>query len=141
MHRRQFLKQSCALCLLGGVGGAALVESCGPAGKLVTYKTAVVNKQAAVPLAQMPPAGVLLIRAKGLDYNLALHHRGDGYEALLLECTHFSNPLSVAGNGYQCNVHGSRFDAEGKVTNGPADRPLRRYPATVQGDQIIIQIA
>jgi len=44
----------------------------------------------------------------------------------------------VKKNVISCPCHGSAFSAEdGSVENGPASRPLREIPVTVEGDQVV----
>lgn len=49
--------------------------------------------------------------------------------ALSALCTHASCPVNLPQNGVlSCDCHGSRFSAtDGRVLNGPAATPLRRY--------------
>lgn len=49
--------------------------------------------------------------------------------ALSAICTHASCPVNLPANGsISCDCHGSRFSAtDGRVLNGPATTPLRRY--------------
>jgi len=83
-----------------------------------------------------------VIQPKGMYYNIGLKKEKDGtYTALLLRCTHADNQLTPTGNGFKCTLHGSAFDNEGRVTNGPAERALKRYPTQVESNQIIIQIS
>jgi cytochrome b6-f complex iron-sulfur subunit len=44
--------------------------------------------------------------------------------ALSTICTHQGCDADVANNVVVCPCHGSRFDKNGNVINGPADRPL-----------------
>src|SRR4051812_6230123 len=39
-------------------------------------------------------------------------------------CTHEGTPVDLSGSGFLCNNHGSRFDSNGQVTEGPATQPL-----------------
>lgn len=51
------------------------------------------------------------------------------FVALDMTCTHNGCPIELlAGNSFECGCHGSTFDADGKVTRGPALDPLRTFP-------------
>jgi len=52
-----------------------------------------------------------------------LLHTGSGFSALSLVCTHLGCTLENSTQGFACPCHGSRFDADGNVTHGPADVP------------------
>jgi Rieske Fe-S protein len=52
----------------------------------------------------------------------------DGPYALSLVCTHLGCTVTVSSREMACPCHGSRFDRQGRVLNGPADRPLKRLP-------------
>lgn len=129
------------MCLAIGSGMlAGSMASCASA--LAVFKTDVTNNKVAVPVSLFANANFQLIQPKNLYYNIGLKKESDGtYTALLLRCTHADNQLTPAGNGYTCNLHGSKFDGEGHVTNGPAERPLKRYTTQVVSDQIIIHLS
>jgi len=123
MKRSDFLKLSCTGCLLGAAGliSVSSLVSCSPAAGLAVYKAPVTDQKVAVPLAELATKNITIVRGKGMDFDIAVHKQADGtFEALLLRCTHFSNPLIANGNGYSCSLHGSEFDAAGKVKKGPA---------------------
>lgn len=139
MQRRDFIKGTCSLCILTGVGWiAGSLESCS---NMPVYKTAVNENKVTVPLSLFAQSDIQIIRPAKMDYDIALLKEKDGsYTAILLSCTHTENPLSSTGNSFVCNLHGSRFDKEGQVLKGPAERPLRRYKTTLITDQIIIHL-
>jgi Rieske Fe-S protein len=145
MKRGEFLKLSCSGCLLGAAGllsATSLLSSCTPKGGNALYKAAVTNKQMTVPLAQLALKPLTVVRGAGMEFDIAVHKTEEGkYEALLLRCTHFSNPLIVNGTTYTCALHGSEFDGKGKVKKGPASTPLAKLPCTIIGDNLIITIA
>jgi thiosulfate dehydrogenase (quinone) large subunit len=53
-------------------------------------------------------------------------------------CPHQGCPVNFvsASAGFSCPCHGSRFDAHGKVLNGPAERGLTAIPVTVEGPDV-----
>jgi len=52
----------------------------------------------------------------------------DSYVALDITCTHNGCPTDLQDNNtFSCSCHGSTFDTNGKVTNGPALEALRRF--------------
>lgn len=141
MQRRIFLKHSCQLCIIGAAGFALpVLSSCGAA-KYSVYKTPVNDKTIAVPAALFAASPLQIVRPNGWYRDIAIQKKEDGtYTALLLECTHQENALTVTGNGFHCNLHGSEFDRNGKVRKGPAEVPLTNYSTTIQSDNIIIHV-
>ncbi len=64
-----------------------------------------------------------------------LIHTEKGFSAFSLVCTHLGCTVEKNAQGFACPCHGSRFDADGRVTHGPANQPLRslRVEVTAQG--------
>lgn len=53
-------------------------------------------------------------------------------------CTHAGCTLNEVADGtINCPCHGSRFNLDGSVANGPATKPLQAKAVTVQGDSIV----
>ncbi len=54
-------------------------------------------------------------------------------------CTHSGcNVTSVADGTINCPCHGSKFNLDGTVAKGPANRPLDGTPVKVEGDSIVL---
>lgn len=69
---------------------------------------------------EFPPGTVTVIA----DRNVRVISTTQGVAALLLVCTHLGCIVKDSELGFECPCHGSKFDHEGKVTGGPAPRPL-----------------
>ena len=84
--------------------------------------------------ADVPPGGALVFRTE----RVALMRDGAGFYALSLVCTHLGCTVVVTEEALSCPCHGSRFDRQGKVLTGPADRSLARMPVEVRGESVEI---
>jgi len=72
--------------------------------------------------------------------NVALGRDTGGLYAMSAACTHQGCLVSAAGTpekGLSCPCHGSRFDGNGAVTQGPASSPLQHYRVDVASDGTI----
>jgi Rieske Fe-S protein len=60
------------------------------------------------------------------------------YKAFTAVCTHQGCIVStVAGGTIDCPCHGSKFNLDGSVANGPATAPLETTAIAVKGDSIV----
>jgi len=75
------------------------------------------------------------------DKGVILVRTAKGVAAFPNVCTHRRRELSVdeKSGAIFCPVHGSQFDFEGRPTNGPANRALKRYQVSVNenGDILV----
>ncbi|MCT7660944.1 QcrA and Rieske domain-containing protein [Mycobacterium deserti] len=72
------------------------------------------------------------------DIVLTQASAGD-FKAFSAICTHAGCKLAdVAGGTINCPCHGSKFNLDGTVANGPASRPLNAEAVSVQGDSIVL---
>ncbi|MBI4486263.1 MAG: Rieske 2Fe-2S domain-containing protein [Acidobacteria bacterium] len=59
------------------------------------------------------------------DRRLFVFNGPEGFYAISAVCTHLGCTVRyAAGDGFTCPCHGSRFDSNGQVVQGPAPRPL-----------------
>lgn len=75
-----------------------------------------------IPKQAIPVNGALIYRQS----RVALISGELGDYALDLTCTHLGCTVTVTPADIICPCHGSRFDRQGRVLEGPAQRPLRR---------------
>ncbi len=141
MQRRDFLRSSCTTCLLAASGWmlpAIALTGCGPAAYQV-FSTEERENQIEVPADAFAKGPLVLVRPKGWFYSIALRkHEDNTYSALLLKCTHQDNQLTASSDSFSCSLHGSTFNKEGRVTKGPAERPLKTFAVTTNVKQLII---
>ena len=139
MERRSFLKKSCTFCLMAGAG--YLMGSISSCASIPVFETTLRGNMIHVPQSLFVDVDTNIIRVAELAFDIGLKRERDGsYIALLLRCTHASNPLTYTGSGYVCSLHGSTFDGEGNVTRSPARSSLQRLPVVVAGSEIAIEV-
>lgn len=140
MQRREFIKAGCTLCVMASAG--FMLGSLSSCASIPVYKTVMDGNKISVPVSLFAQSDLQIIRPKNSEYDIALRKEKDEtYMALLMRCTHADNQLTSTGNGFFCNLHGSRFDREGGVTKGPAELSLKRYATQIISDNIIITIS
>ncbi len=84
---------------------------------------------------------VVLVKANALPFPIALRRNPDGYTACLLRCTHQACEVEVQGDHYACPCHGSEFDVQGRVLQGPADAPLQTFKTEENEQHVFILLA
>ncbi|HVM88292.1 MAG TPA: Rieske (2Fe-2S) protein [Puia sp.] len=138
MQRRQFLKSSCNFCLLAGTGFLFNeLASCSTAYQIMEAN--IVDNAIAIPVDGFAQNPIQFVRPSGWLYDIAVQKKADNtYEALLLQCTHQNNQLVASGHGYNCSLHGSRFNQDGTVTKGPAENALKKYKTSIAENTLVI---
>ncbi|MEU3850270.1 FAD-dependent oxidoreductase [Streptomyces sp. NPDC029554] len=79
------------------------------------------------PVESLPPGEGAVVRADG--HRVAVYRDEDGaLHAVSARCTHLGClvDFNAAERAWECPCHGSRFDTDGKVIQGPATKPLER---------------
>jgi Rieske Fe-S protein len=83
----------------------------------------------------------IIVRNENLEFPIYLYRFSDNeYSALLMKCTHQGNELSAAGDHLHCSAHGSEFNNKGAVAQGPAEKNLRTFNVTTEGDKLLIDL-
>lgn len=137
MDRRDFVEAAAAALLAGTLPGCASlatvpVEPRGGRIRLVVRDHPALDR----------PGGHLRIRPAGHPTDLLVLAVGAGeFVALSPVCTHRRCLVDVAGARLVCPCHGSEYDRAGRVLNGPAERPLARYPVeSTEAGELIVRL-
>ncbi|WP_086559172.1 FAD-dependent oxidoreductase [Streptomyces africanus] len=80
------------------------------------------------PVESLPPGEGAVVRADG-HHRLAVYRDDDGnLHSVSARCTHLGCLVAFnsAERAWECPCHGSRFDIDGKVIQGPATKPLEQ---------------
>ena len=74
------------------------------------------------------------------DENILIVNVGGNYRAFTSVCTHSncSRNWQFEGLVARCTCHGSEFNANGDVIQGPANRSLAEFPVSVDGNILTI---
>lgn len=135
--RREFLKQSCLLCI-GASQLGVLMSSCGTAQSLA--QASIENNTLVVTKEKFATSNTVLVRNRQLPFDILLVKNNEQYSALQMRCTHNDVALSFTGKKLVCNAHGSEFDLEGKVTKEPAEKTLTHYKISENANSILIHL-
>jgi Rieske Fe-S protein len=139
MERREFIKTTCYLC--AALSSELILGTLSSCVSYQVYDAAIEQNKIIIPLSLFTKSNVQIIRAKELDYDIALRKENDGqYTAVLLRCTHASTPLKYTGEKFVCPIHGSTFNPEGKLLEGPATRSLKKMNTIISSNSITILI-
>lgn len=94
-----------------------------------------------VELASLSQNKMNIIRPTDLDYDVFINELENGeYVALVLKCTHQDWNLAANPKGFNCSLHGSAFDINGKVVQGPATKSLKKLNYYKDNNQLIIHL-
>lgn len=144
MNRKQFLKTCGGLCL--GITAIRLLESC--------RSTHYVNARSGSETLELDKTEFtyvkngktsyrkyVVIKNESLNFPVALYRSKEGkYSALLMSCTHQNVELSINGDILSCSAHGSEFDKNGEVIQGPAEQALKKFKVTEDEKNIYLHI-
>lgn len=84
----------------------------------------------------------LIVEHQSLQYPIIIYRSKEkSYNALLMKCSHQGAELQAYGDKLHCPAHGSEFNKQGKVTNGPAMTALRSFLVVNENQKLKIKIS
>ena len=133
VDRRQFVRA--CVC---GIAGVAMTGCA----SLMTRRVTPVDGRIELALARFPElteaGGSLAVLPEGSAEPVYVIAQDDGtFVALSPICTHLGCTVEITGERLVCPCHGSTYSRAGAVLQGPAERPLTRYPAHLSFDGVL----
>lgn len=102
-------------------------------------KTAVESDRLVVLRSELTASGTALVETPDEQLPILLRRVSDTeFVALSTKCTHRGCQVENAGTQLACPCHGSVFSLTGERLQGPADRPLTRFPVSADERSIFI---
>jgi 3-phenylpropionate/trans-cinnamate dioxygenase ferredoxin component len=103
-----------------------------------------VSAERACGLADLPAVGAIRVVLAGEPVAVVRTEDGDVH-AIADTCSHAEVSLAegeVTDGSIECWLHGSCFDLRtGEPTSLPAIRPVAVYPVTLDGDDVLVDVA
>ena len=92
---------------------------------------------------RQPDASLRVSLAETSDKVLVIRARDGSLHAVSSKCTHRGCDVGYDKDAGRivCPCHRSEFALDGGNVKGPAQRPLRRYDVTLDGDRIVIDLS
>ena len=151
VSRRQFCAGACQLASCATL--ATLASACGGEGSPTspsggTSTLPVLTGQFANSRVQVTTTGTALANVDGAalvesiaGVFLIARTSGNAFQAVDAICTHEGCRVTSAdGAVYVCPCHGSRYNRNGQVVQGPARASLRQYTTSFANDQLTITV-
>jgi Rieske Fe-S protein len=139
ISRRDFLENLVKISALGILAGCA-------SGGLPLVIGKEEDEEIRLRLPETPalnlPNGAISLATPGQgELNIVvLKTAGNEFIALSSICMHLGCRVRKARDGFDCPCHGSRYDLNGKVINGPAAKSLKSFPVRREGEELVIDL-
>jgi len=93
------------------------------------------------PSLNLPNGAISLATAEQGELNIVVSKIAENeFVALSSICTHLGCRVRKSRDGFDCPCHGSRYNLNGEVINGPAAKPLARFPVHQEGNELVIEL-
>ncbi len=145
MTRLDFIKNSTLTCI-AATSAFSLLQGCIG---VKTFNAEITGDHFVIPLKEFEIKtgkkktyrSYLIVYNSQLRYPFCVFRYNEHqYSALQMKCTHQGNELTVNGDKLTCSAHGSEFDNKGMVYKGPAENPLKSFPAFPDKENLIISL-
>lgn len=135
--RRSFLARAGRASV--GLASASLVPWAAACATVPVVTPVMEGRRARIPGSAFSGGGGVFFRHPEEGVPVYVHRSAEGgFTAVLTRCTHRGCEVETAGRRLVCPCHGSEYGLDGSLLQGPAERPLVRYPATADGSGVLV---
>lgn len=139
INRRDFLKKSIKTAAAGALAFSSLDVMELIAATENTYESnGTVEK--IINLSDYPALSKAGGYAMITDTVLVIRKSASKFIAINITCTHKKCDVDYNGSSFECLCHGSTYDGNGKVTQGPATKNLKTYKTTYNSEENTLKI-
>ena len=136
VSRRDFLKRSTGFIGIASFASTAAHVGCVPSTAPAMKAELSQNKIAFnTAIRELLKAGDgVKLENDGLEYPILFIRKSEStFVAVSTECMHLGCQVRMQRTVLRCPCHGSAYDLDGNVLNGPTERPLKRYNIRLKG--------
>lgn len=133
--RRQFLFQAAAVTMAGAVAGISLERMAHAEGIVPAAAHQELHLPLTGELAKIGGSTIVDVKENNESRKVIIARvDANTLAACSAICTHKGCEVEYDGNAkeWSCPCHGSRFALDGRVTNGPAKKPLEQFKAALE---------
>lgn len=143
MNRQEFIK-TCGFACAGVLVFGSTFHSCSSVkmvSGIIEDDVIIVNLSDFIIEKENSFRKYVIVQNDKLKFPISLYRINDTqYSALWMQCTHQGTELTAFGDRLQCSAHGSEFDKNGNVTNGPASNNLKTFPVVIEKESLKISL-
>ena len=145
MNRKKFLF-ACGSACVSSVVLSSILQSCGTT-KII--HATLNGSDLVVPLADFEEIKnqvktykkYIVAQNVSLQDPICIFRRDESnYTAISMKCSHQGVELQVFGDKLHCPAHGSEFNNEGMVQEGPAIENLRKFATRIENQELRISL-
>ena len=135
MNRRDFLQR------VEGLSAGAIGLSMAGCGGFYYVNAETRGNRLAIPATEFAKGRFVLVDAPRFRLPLYVYRADDGsYSTVSTRCMHRGCQVEPGGDHLICPCHGSEYTNTGEILKGPTERPLERFPTSLEGDQVIVEL-
>lgn len=135
--RRSFLARAARSA--AGLASVSLLPWTASCAGLPVVTPALTGRTARIPRSAFDGVDGVLFRHPEEEEPIYVHrHEADRFTAVSTRCTHRGCEVAAEGSRLVCPCHGSEYRLDGGLLQGPAARPLVRYPVSSDGSHVLV---